>query len=224
MPCAFIIPTLNEISRVSQLVSQLQTIAAQGHEVLVVDGGSQDGTDAALRQHGFTVYNSPPGRAKQMNVGARNTSNDILVFLHADTILPEAAVKKILHACCKQDWGRFDVSFNEKGVIFKLIATMMNFRSCISGIVTGDQCLFVKRELFNRVGGYPDIPLMEDIALSKKLKKFGFPVCLHDRVITSARRWKQNGVLNTILLMWYLRFAYAVGVSPYKLHRFYYGK
>lgn len=224
MQLSFIIPTFNETEQLPQLMPQLQKIISLGHEVLIVDGGSTDATVEELQQHGFSVLQSQLGRAKQMNTGAHLATNETLVFLHADTLLPENALGKIQQACQQQVWGRFDVSFSENDIIFKMIAAMMNFRSCISGVVTGDQCVFVDRELFERVEGYPDIPLMEDIALSKRLKNYSMPVCLHDRVITSARRWKQKGVIRTILLMWYLRLAYVLGVSPSRLHRAYYGK
>ncbi len=224
MQFSFIIPTFNEAAELPQLVSELQRIHALGHEVIIVDGGSQDMTVEVLVREGYHVIGNPPGRAKQMNSGACEAKNDVLVFLHADTRLPVDAFSKMMQACQHNSWGRFDVAFTETGFLFKVIAAMMNFRSRITGVATGDQCIFVRKNIFEQVGRFPDISLMEDVALSKKLKKIASPACLDVCVITSARRWKQKGILRTIILMWYLRLAYFLGVAPNKLHQLYYDK
>ncbi len=162
------------------------------------------------------------GRAAQMNQGAAMTRQPILLFLHADTQLPEGALNMILTGIeVGKHWGRFDVRFDIPTWPFRMIAAMMNWRSRSTGIATGDQAMFVTRAVFERIGGFEQIPLMEDIALSKKLKRVGSPLCLEAKVITAARRWQQNGVLKTIVLMWWLRLAYWFGVQPTQLAKWY---
>ncbi|MCQ8131092.1 TIGR04283 family arsenosugar biosynthesis glycosyltransferase, partial [Methylomonas rivi] len=171
------------------------------------------------------VLHGPRGRAKQMNAGAFEADADILLFLHADTRLPADAVISIVDAVVQgYRWGRFDVRFDSSRPVFKLIAFMMNWRSRLTGIATGDQALFVTRRAFAAAGGFPDIALMEDIGLSARLKKLGWPCCLHAKVVTSARRWQRYGVLNTVLLMWRLRLAYFFGADPNRLAAQYYRK
>jgi rSAM/selenodomain-associated transferase 2 len=192
-------------------------------EIIVADGGSEDATAQIARPMADRVVDAPRGRARQMNAGAAVAKGDVLVFLHADTILPDGAPTAIrdgLEATLRP-WGRFDVAIASADPLLAAVATLMNLRSRWSGIATGDQAIFVLRETFVAVGGYPDIPLMEDVALSERLRALAAPICLRDRVVTSARRWERHGVLRTIVLMWRLRFAYAMGVDPHRLARRY---
>jgi len=191
-----------------------------------VDGGSADDTArVAQRFPRVRVIASARGRARQMNVGARRAGGDILLFLHADTRLPDGALPAI--ATVLRDprvvGGRFDVRFDSSRPVFRMIAFFMNLRSRLSGICTGDQAIFVRREVFEALGGYPDVPLMEDIELSRRLKRRGKIVALRLRVVTSARKWEREGAFRTIVLMWTLRLLYAIGVSPARLHGWYYG-
>jgi len=218
-----IVPMLNEAEVLPQLLAQLSDYSARGCEIILVDGGSTDGSDIQARQNGFTVLNAQPGRARQMNAGVTLATGDIFLFLHADTLLPDSADSLIREALRKNSagWGRFDVLISGVSVWFPIIARMINLRSRLSGIATGDQAIFVQRELFDRVGGFPDQPLMEDIELSRLLNKVSAPVCLRAKVTTSGRRWETRGVLRTVLLMWRLRLAYYLGVPAESLARTY---
>lgn len=170
------------------------------------------------------ISQSPPGRAKQMNAGAAVTKSEVMLFLHADTELPPDAIAQIrqtLSLSNRKKWGRFDVCFNAQGTRFRLLAWLMNWRSALTGICTGDQAMFVRREAFDAVGGFPDQALMEDIEISKRLKRISLPVRIRSKVTTSARRWQQNGWLRTVLLMWRMRLAYYLGASPEKLASWY---
>jgi len=218
---SIIIPTLNEEDVIQALLQQLQTCRQQGHEVIVVDGGSHDNTCSVADSLSDKVISSEAGRALQMNNGATQSRHEILWFLHADTIIPENAIEQIQEALNKSDWGRFNVKLSGSHILFRIIETMMNVRSCVSSIATGDQGIFVKRKVFWQVNGYSNIPLMEDVDLSKKLKKLSKPACLKYTLITSSRRWEKNGISSTILLMWKLRFLYWLGVSPEYLARQY---
>ena len=195
--------------------------------MIVVDGGSNDDTFALARGNSDRSITSPRGRATQQNAGARIATGEALLFLHIDTQLPVNADRLIDAALDVQStvWGRFDVTLNAENSrshpMLIVVSAMMNFRSRITGIATGDQCIFVRKSAFDAVGGFPRIPLMEDIALCKALKQISAPACLCERVITSARRWQKYGVWRTILLMWWLRFAYWLGVSPTKLAHWY---
>ena len=222
MRLSIIIPVYNESSNLEQLTSQISRLEANGHEVIVVDGGSQDATFDGLARVCKTVLRSAKGRAAQMNTGARHASGDVLVFLHADTILPDHAETLIEAGIQQRPWGRFNVAFSSKRNVFALIGFMMNLRSCITGIATGDLCMFIKRDLFERLGGYAEIPLMEDVELSQRLKKLSRPFCISAKVITSSRRWEEKGIIQTVFLMWSLRLAYFFGVSPQRLHKHYY--
>lgn len=224
MRFSVIIPLLNELQQLPALLPQIQKMRADNHEIIIVDGGSQDESVDVIEQAGYRVTACTPGRAKQMNAGAQIATGDVLVFLHADTILPVDAMAQMMRACRKKSWGRFNVAFSDKAWIFSIIAATMNFRSCVTGIATGDQCIFVSTQTFKMVKGFSDIPLMEDVALCKKLKRISSPCCIKSYVTTSARRWQTQGIGKTIGLMWYLRLAYFLGVSPEKLHRMYYGK
>ena len=210
-----VVPTLNEASAIRAALEALAPLRARGHEVIVVDGGSTDGTAELAARLCDRVLTSPRGRAVQMNTGARAARGDMLLFLHADTRLPPGADALILDCPA---WGRFDVDIKGRHPLLRVVACAMNLRSRLTGIATGDQAIFVRRALFP---GFPEIPLMEDIALSRALKKIDSPSCLRERVVTSGRRWEAHGVLRTIFLMWRLRLLYFFGVSPDTLARKY---
>lgn len=223
MKLSIIIPVYNDAKNITVLLRRLRNYRFQGHEVIVVDGGSRDNSFDCAMGLVDKLLMSKQGRALQMNVGAEQAEGDILLFLHADTHLPKDADKLIANVIEKDKiWGRFNVSLSGKHLFFRIIETMMNLRSCITGVATGDQAIFVKRSIFEQSGAYPEIKLMEDIALSKQLKSHGKPACINERVITSSRKWEENGIVKTVLLMWRLRLLYFLGVSPEKLSSLYY--
>ncbi len=197
----------------------LQPWRKAGHELILVDGGSCDSTLDIARPLVDKLLNSAPGRAWQMNQGAEAASREVLLFLHADTLLPCEGDTLILQALMQRNtWGRFDVRLSGRHWLLRVVERMMNWRSCLTGIATGDQGIFVERSLFNRLGGFPPLPLMEDIAMSKHLKReVGPPVCIHTPLITSSRRWEQYGIVRTIVLMWRLRLAWFLGVPAERL-------
>jgi len=218
MKLSIVIPTLNEASHIESLLAQLSD---ENVELIVVDGGSDDQTVQRASVQAKLVYSST-GRAVQMNAGAAAANGDWLWFLHADTQLSQplnAYVDEITQS--SSVWGRFTVRLNDARFIFRVIERLMNARSCFTSVATGDQGLFVDRRLFDELGGFPELPLMEDVALSKRLRKVMPVNCSALSLITSARRWQQRGVLKTILLMWWLRLAYVVGVSPVRLRQWY---
>lgn len=217
MKLSLIIPVLDEADAIAATLASLQPLRAAGHEVIVVDGGSTDATVAQAEPLADRVQITSRGRARQMNAGAAVARGDVLVFLHADTCLPEHAVSAIRAALRRRLWGRFDVDIAGRSGMLRVVALCMNLRSRLTDIATGDQVLFISRAAFSAVGGYPEQPLMEDIELSKRLKKHGPPACLRDRVVTSGRRWEANGVWRTIRLMWRLRFDYWRGVPVERL-------
>ena len=219
-----IIPTLDEEGSIDSCLRELLPLKGQGHEVIVVDGGSRDDTVALAGKLADRVMSCESGRARQMNTGAGAARGDILLFLHADTRLPPDADRLMQAALAKStsSWGRFDVRLTGRHWLFPIIAWSMNVRSRLTAIATGDQAMFMSRAVFHAVGGFPDIPLMEDIAMSKRLKRHGRPSCLRGPVLASSRRWESHGVLRTVLLMWWLRASYALGVSPDRLVRRYY--
>ncbi len=224
MRLAIVIPALNEAANLSRLLPELAR-DCPGAEIVVVDGGSHDDTAAAVtRQPGPRLLASASGRALQMNHGAREAGGDTLLFLHADTRLPAGAARAIERALAEPGvvGGRFDVRFDNERALFRMIAWFMNVRSRGSGICTGDQAIFMRRADFEAIGGYPDIPLMEDVELSRRLKRRGRLRALRLRVTTSARKWEREGPLRTIGLMWTLRFLHFCGVAPARLHRWYY--
>ncbi len=212
MRLTFILPALDEAAGLMATLSPLQPLRAQGHEVILVDGGSRDGTPDLAAPWVDRVLIAPRGRARQMNTGAAVAQGEALVFLHADTRLPADAVALIQAALRRRLWGRFDVLIAGRPWVLKVVALLMNLRSRLTSIATGDQAIFVRRKAFTAVGGFPDQPLMEDIALSQRLKRLGPPVCLRHRVLTSGRRWESQGPWRTILLMWRLRLDYWRGV------------
>ena len=218
-----IVPALDEAAVIGDTLAALQPMRARGHEVIVVDGGSSDATAGVARPLADRLLAARHGRARQLQAGADAAQGDILWFLHADTGVPPDADRLIIRAleAGDREWGRFGIGFTGGGFRMRLVAAGMNLRSCISGIATGDQGIFVSRGLFGRTGGYPDIPLMEDVALSRRLRRETRPVCLHDRVYTSPRRWQANGYLRTVLLMWGLRLGYFLGVPPATLAKYY---
>jgi rSAM/selenodomain-associated transferase 2 len=220
---SIVVPVLDEAVVIESTLAALAPLRAQGAEVVVVDGGSRDATKALATRLADTVMDAPRGRALQMNAGARRARGDILVFLHADTLLPEAALRAIQDGMkdSRRSWGRFDVAIAGAGSLLVLVATLMNARSRLTGIATGDQAMFARRAAFEAAGGFPEIPLMEDVALSKSLKRASPPLCLRERVVTSGRRWRRHGTVRTILLMWRLRLAYALGADPRRLARRY---
>jgi rSAM/selenodomain-associated transferase 2 len=220
---SIIIPVLNEAVLITRTFSALQPLRAAGHELIVVDGGSIDDSLALSEAFSDHLIRSPGGRSRQMNAGAQMAAGEIFLFLHADTFLPEGADQLIIGAMesKRSRWGRFDVSLSGSHPLLRIVEQLMNWRSRLTGIATGDQGIFVQRQLFETVGGFPDIDLMEDIALSKILKRYGRAVCLRQRVLASSRRWEENGILRTILLMWRLRLSYFLGSDPRRLAQLY---
>ena len=220
---SIIIPVLNEAGRIQAALEPLQTLRQNGHEIIVVDGGSQDATRSLCVPLVDRVLQSPPGRARQMQAGAALASGDILWFLHADSSVPAHADGLICDslAASNADWGRFDIALDEDHALLRCVAWFMNQRTRLTGIATGDQGIFIRRPLFERIGGFPDVPLMEDIRISRALKRHGQPSRVKTRLGTSSRRWKKHGIARTILTMWSLRLAHFAGVSPERLARFY---
>lgn len=218
---SIIIPVLNEQRSIVQQLQALQVFRQQGHEIIVVDGGSSDDTIALSHPLVDKVLYSRPGRAYQMNLGAAQANGDLLLFQHCDSLLPDNALT-LLEGVSSSEWGRFDVRLTGRHPMFKVIAFMMNWRSRLTGIATGDQSIFVSRSLFEQVGGFPEQPLMEDIELSTRLRQQQKPVCFKQALTTSSRRWQQKGIWKTILLMWRLRLAYFCGVPAKKLVQQYY--
>jgi rSAM/selenodomain-associated transferase 2 len=220
---SIVIPTLDEASGIRAALERLQPLHAAGHEIIVVDGGSSDQTLALAAPLVDRVLAAARGRASQMNAGAAAARGDWLLFLHADTRLPENARRLFedrIIASGRQ-WGRFDVAIEGSHWLLPLVARLMNLRSRLTGIATGDQAIFVRREAFLAVGGFPALALMEDVALSRALKARSPPLCLSERVVTSGRRWESRGVVRTIVLMWWLRLRYLLGASPERLARIY---
>jgi len=220
---SIIVPTLNEAAIIEAALARLQPLRARGHEVIVADGGSRDGTLALCEPLADCVIAAERGRARQMNAAAREAHGEVLLFLHADTRLPDAADSLVLEGLggAKTAWGRFDVRIESRHPLLRATAFGMNWRSHFTAVCTGDQCVFVLRELFMRVGGFPDLDLMEDIALSKLLRRCCRPLCIRTPALTSARRWEARGVGRTIALMWWLRLRYFLGASPADLLRVY---
>lgn len=223
MQLSIIIPVLNEAGALPGLLDHLLPLRAAGAEVVVVDGGSEDGSQQIASRAGAQVICAERGRARQMNAGASAVHGEILLFLHADTLLPPCAGQAIQAALRRSAyaWGHFDVRIDGRSPMLRVVAGLMNWRSRLSGIATGDQAMFMTRRAFDAVGGFPDQPLMEDIELSKRLLARSAPICLAERVVTSGRRWEARGVWKTIWLMWRLRWCYWRGVPASELARLY---
>lgn len=221
-----VVPVLNEAGGIRACLEALASLRQAGAEVIVVDGGSRDGTVALCAGLADHVLQASAGRARQMNAGASQAAGAWLLFLHADTRLPARAPECIARALGPggRAWGRFDVRIEGRSRLLPLVSALMNVRSRLTGIATGDQAMFMRREAFDAVGGFPQQPLMEDVELSRRLKRMpgiGAPACLRERVVTSGRRWDQRGALATIVLMWRLRLLYWLGASPERLARAY---
>lgn len=218
-----VIPALNEAENILATLQALQPLRGRGHEVIVVDGGSSDRTRELALPLADQVISAPRGRGRQMNAGVGQAHGNILWFLHADTVAGDDTDETICQALAgsRRGWGRFNVRLSGKHWLLRVVETLMNLRSCLTGIATGDQGIFVKRALFDAVAGFPDLPLMEDIALCRRLKQYGRPVCLRSRLTTSSRRWEENGMIKTIIRMWWLRLAYRFGADPHRLAQWY---
>jgi len=221
MRISVIVPTLNEERNIGTTIETLKPLRPD--EVIVTDGGSADRTREICQSLGVNTLSAPRGRGRQMNEAARQTTGDILLFLHADTRLPLTALDDIRAALRDPHCvgGRFDIKLDTDLWMLRVIGKMISLRSRLTKVATGDQAIFVRRDIFEQIGGYPDIPLMEDVALSRALKRAGKVACLRSRVITSARRWEMEGVWHTIVKMWTLKSLYLLGISPSRLKRYY---
>ncbi|CAG9184745.1 hypothetical protein LMG23992_05324 [Cupriavidus laharis] len=226
MRLSIVIPTWNEADHIEGALAALQSLRRNGVEIIVVDADSADGTAGLAGPLADRVIITARGRAHQMNAGAAAAHGALLIFLHADTRLP-ADADRAVHTVMQSGqrvWGRFDVRIAGRLRLFRVVAASINLRSRLTGIATGDQAMFVRREAFFAVGGFPDLPLMEDIVLSARLKRLGPPACLRERVVTSGRRWEQHGLWRTILMMWWLRLQFFFGRSAVALAQHYEGK
>jgi rSAM/selenodomain-associated transferase 2 len=212
-----VVPVLNEAAIIAAALHALAPLRARGAEIIVVDSGSSDGTPDLAQPLADRVIAGPRGRGAPLNAGAAAGTGEALLFLHADTALPENADRLIAAALTRHAWGRFDLHIAGRHPLLAVVARMINWRSRATGIATGDQAIFVAREAFLSVGGFPDLPLMEDIAISRRLKRLCRPFCIAVPVVTSGRRWEHHGVIRTIVLMWRLRLAYYLGVEPARL-------
>jgi rSAM/selenodomain-associated transferase 2 len=241
MKVSVIIPVLNEEAAICEKLPELQWVRDSGHEIIVVDGGSTDGSVSQAKKYSDVVISSEKGRAAQMNAGAGMATGELLLFLHVDTQLPQNGIDEIQlsldthvdrnnadrniddgKGSAMSAWGRFDVRLSGKHFSFRIVEFMMNWRSRLTGIATGDQAIFVTRPLFNEIGGYLELPLMEDIDISRRLKNYSRPICISDHVVASSRRWETLGIYRTVLLMWRLRLSYWLGVDPVRLAKQYY--
>jgi rSAM/selenodomain-associated transferase 2 len=219
---SIVVPTLDEAAGLGAHLAALQPLRAAGCEVVVVDGGSRDRTRELARPLADLVLEAPRGRGPQLNAGVRAARGDVLLFLHADTRLPDGAVQAVRAALAAgSEWGRFDLEIAGRHPLLPLVARLVSARSRLTGIATGDQAIFVRRERFLAAGGFPEIPLLEDVALTTALRRAARPACLRERVVTSGRRWESRGVLRTILLMWSLRLQFWLGRDAAALARRY---
>lgn len=221
MPVSIVVPVLNEASAIGPFLEALRQTTGPEADIIVVDGGSGDGTQGVLDASGIRWTSAPRGRGSQMNAGAALARHEHLLFLHADTILPADALPAIIAALRTRQWGRFDIELVGRHPGLAMVAALMNLRSRLTGIATGDQAMFMTRDAFTRAGGFPDIALMEDIAMSRALKRLGPPACLRPKVRSSGRCWDKHGLVRTILAMWRLRLAYWRGADPDDLARRY---
>ena len=219
---SIIIPVLNEAEAIQSALQQLQGLRAKGAELIVVDGGSQDATLGLVKSLADSVFVSKPGRAAQMNAGAQQARGDVLWFLHVDSAIPAGAEQHILRRLSvTRVWGRFDIRLSGRHWLFRVIESMMNLRTRLTGVVTGDHGMFVNRAVFAQLGGFADLALMEDVEISKRLRKISWPIAISQPIRTSSRRWETYGICKTILLMWYLRLAYFLGAKPANLAKRY---
>ena len=218
---SIIIPVLNEGQQIQACLEALQTLRRRGHEIIVVDGGSVDNTLEIAHPLVDRITSSETGRASQINAGADIANGNVLLFLHADTRLPENFTELFALSETNECWGFFRVRLSGKQPLFRLIETCMNLRSSLTSIATGDQTLFVTKTLFLKVGGFDNIDLMEDIEICRRLQQMNKPVRLDAAVMTSSRRWEKNGIMKTILKMWLLRLLYFFGYSPAQLVKLY---
>jgi len=218
---SIIIPVLNEAGCLDQTLSNLlqRQWVKTNCEVIVSDGGSTDGSLEIAQRHRCRLVYSDAGRARQMNIASRSARGAVLLFLHADSILPDDFGEFIES---KHDWGFFSIRLNSDSPVYRVIETAINLRTRLSKVAGGDQCLFFKREFFAALGGFPGIPLMEDIAISKKAKRLAAPLFVASPITSSSRRWQEQGVIKTVLLMWSLQLAFWLGVNPARLQRIYY--
>lgn len=217
-----IIPALNEADCLTDALERLQAARSRGHEVILADGGSVDATRELAQGRVDQILECDPGRGRQMNRGAKIATGGVYVFLHADTLLGPDFDRTLDNLFVSEnDWGRFDIRLSGEQPVFRCIETMMNIRSRLTGIATGDQAIFAGRQIFQEIKGYAELPLMEDLELTARLKKNSPPVCVAEKVISSSRRWEKNGAMKTILLMWKLRLRYALGHDPQALARAY---
>jgi rSAM/selenodomain-associated transferase 2 len=216
-----VLPVLNEAAIIVAALQALAPLRARGAEVIVADGYSRDGTAQLAEPFADRIITVRRGRGAPMNAGAALATGDALLFLHADTTLPDNADRLIDAALARRAWGRFDLRIAGSHPLLAVVARMINWRSRLTGVATGDQAIFVSREAFQRVGGFPDLPLMEDIAISRRLKRLCRPFCIATPAVTSGRRWEQNGVIRTIVLMWRLRLSYYLGIEPALLAKLY---
>ena len=222
---SLVVPVLDEAGTIARSLGPLQSLRGSELEVIVADGGSRDGTRRIARPLCDRIVDAPRGRSRQMNAGAEVACGRVLLFLHADTRLPQDWNRMVCDALEDRDrdrgWGRFDVRLDGVHPMLRVIERAMNLRSRLSGIATGDQAIFVTRDAFRTAGGFPDIALMEDVALSRALRARSRPICLRAAVVTSSRRWERNGIARTIVLMWRLRLEYVLGADPERLARLY---
>lgn len=220
---SIIIPVFKEAQALAEHLPLLQALRATGHELIVVDGSGDAASAANFATLADRWLTSVPGRARQMNAGAAAATGEILLFLHIDTRLPADALALLHKGFAKAStvWGRFDVCLSGQRWAFRVIETMINLRSRLSGVATGDQAIFVSQAAFQSIGGFPELPLMEDVAISKTLRRLAPPLCLRAKVITSSRRWETHGVARTVVLMWWVRLLYCLGVAPQTLHGMY---
>lgn len=219
---SIIVPTLDEAGFIAATLDALAPLRSRGHEVIVADGGSSDGTLSLCEGRADVAFIAAHGRARQMNAGAARAQGEVLMFLHADTLLPVQADELVARALATGAlWGRFDVRITGRSPMLPVVAALMNRRSCWTGIATGDQAIFLRRSLFEQIGGFADLALMEDVDLSRRLRARGAPACLHACAVTSGRRWESRGVWRTIWLMWRLRWRYWRGVPVDELAKAY---
>ena len=220
---SIIIPTLNEEKNLSVQQCFLSNLLQEGHEIIIVDGGSADKTNSFADKFGFKSTVTKASRGHQLRTGAQMSSHETLLFLHADTYLPVDSINLIQESLSNSNksWGRFNIKFNNKKIIYRVIAFFMNRRSCVTSMVTGDHAMFMRKDTYIKCGGFSDLPIMEDIDISKRLKKISGLICLKSEVVTSSRKWEQEGIIKTIFKMWLLRLFYFFRISPEKLVKLY---